>query len=147
DRMIVLHGPNGSGKSSLVELLHRGLEVFSHAPGGALYALRWIFPKTSAEGAALGFAGTRRGSDRTSYALLPPPDVAARVVWEMRDNPLFVVPDSERAALLAEAIEGRPDRKQESFRHFLTGNLCPKCKEIYEGLLAAYKGDWREVVR
>lgn len=146
DRMIVLHGPNGSGKSSLIELLQRGLEEYSHAQDGALYAIRWIFPKT-AEGASLGFGGTRRGADRDSYALLDPPDIAARIVCEMRDNPLFVIPDSERPALLAEALERCPSRRQESFRGLLRGNLCPKCKEMYEGLLAAYKGDWREVVK
>jgi serine protein kinase len=147
DRMIVLHGPNGSGKSSLVELLQRGLEEYSHVPDGALYALRWIFPKTAVEGSSLGFGGTRRPDERRSYALLDPADIAARVVCEMRDSPLFVIPDSERQALLDDALARNPGRRQESYREFLTGNLCPKCKEIYEGLLAAYKGDWREVVK
>ena len=147
DRMIVLHGPNGSGKSSLIELLQRGLEEFSHEPQGALYALRWIFPKGAAEGSSLGFGGPRRANERESYALLDPPDVAARVVCELRDNPLFVIPDSERAALLEEALAGSPARRQESFRCYLNGNLCPKCKDIYEGLLAAYRGNWREVVK
>lgn len=147
DRMIVLHGPNGSGKSSLVELLQRGLEEYSHAPAGALYALRWIFPKSPAEGASLGFGGAKKPSDRSSHALLDPADVAARVVCEFRDNPLFVIPDSERAALLEQALAANPARRQESYRLFLSGNLCPKCKGIYEGLLAAYKGDWREVVK
>ncbi len=147
DRMIVLHGPNGSGKTSLVELLHRALEHYSHEPAGAVYALRWIFPKLPAEGSGLGFAGARKEDDRESYALLDPTEVAARVVCEMRDNPLFVVPDSERARLLGDAFERHPEQRRESFRHFLAGNLCPKCKQIYEGLLAAHRGDWRKVVR
>jgi serine protein kinase len=147
DRMIVLHGPNGSGKSSLIELLQRGLEQYGHEPEGALYALRWIFPKTGAEGASLGFGGARRMEDRESYALLDPPEIAARVVCELRDNPLFVFPDSERAALLEEALVASPGRRQESYRAFRSGNLCPKCKDIYEGLLAAYKGDWGQVVK
>lgn len=147
DRMIVLHGPNGSGKSSLVELLHRGLEEYSHAPAGAVYALRWIFPKGAAEGASLGFGGTKRTTDRDSYALLDVADVGARVVCEFRDNPLFVIPDSERGALLEDALSKSSARRQESYRQFLTGNVCPKCKVIYEGLLAAYKGEWREVVK
>jgi predicted Ser/Thr protein kinase len=147
DRMIVLHGPNGSGKSSLVELLQRGLEEYSHEAAGAVYALRWIFPKGAAEGASLGFGGQRRAGDRDSYALLDPPDIAARVVCEFRDNPLYVIPDSERAALLEDALAKSPARKQESYRQFLGGNLCPKCKAIYENLLAAYKGNWREVVK
>lgn len=147
DRMIVLHGPNGSGKSSLIELLQRGLEEYSHQPAGALYALRWIFPKVQAEGSSLGFGGSKKPADRNSHALLDPADIAARVVCEFRDNPLFVIPDSERGALLEQALAANPARRQESYRLFLAGNLCPKCKGIYEGLLAAYKGDWREVVK
>jgi predicted Ser/Thr protein kinase len=147
DRMIVLHGPNGSGKSSLVELLHGGLEEYSHAPGGAIYALRWIFPKGAAEGAALGFGGGKRAGDRDSYALLDVSEIGTRVVCEFRDNPLFVIPDSERGAVLEEALARNPGRRQESYRQFLSGNVCPKCKVIYEGLLAAYKGEWREVVK
>jgi predicted Ser/Thr protein kinase len=147
DRMIVLHGPNGSGKSSLVELLQAGLEEYSHRPEGAIYALRWIFPKGAAEGSALGFGGQRRADGKESYALLEPAEIAARVVCELRDNPLYVIPDSERAGILEQALASSPARRQESFRLFLGGNLCPKCKVIYEGLLAAYKGDWREVVK
>lgn len=148
DRMIVLHGPNGSGKSSLIELLLGGLESYSHTPEGAIYALRWIFPKSPPESAGLGFGGpARREDDRESYALLGPDDVAGRIVCELRCNPLWVVPDSERAALVEEALSRRADRRTESFRRFLLGNLCPKCKSIYEGLLAANQGDWRRVVR
>jgi predicted Ser/Thr protein kinase len=147
DRMIILHGPNGSGKSSLVELLQRGLEEYSHEAAGAAYALRWIFPKTAADGASLGFGGAKRPSDRDSFALLDAQDIAARVVCEFRDNPLYVIPDSERSTLLDEALAKSPVRRQESYRQFLSGNLCPKCKAIYEGLLAAYKGNWREVVK
>jgi serine protein kinase len=146
DRMIVLHGPNGSGKSSLVELLFRGLESYSHTPEGALYALRWIFPKGGPEGAGLGFR-TQRGEEPDSYALLEPDDVASRAVCELRDNPLFVVPDSERGTLLEEALAQTPERRRQAYPHFVTGNLCAKCKTVYEGLLAAYKGDWRKVVR
>ncbi len=148
DRMIVLHGPNGSGKSSLVELLQWGLELYSHQPDGALYALRWIFPRTAPEGTGLGFGGARAADDEPdSYALLEPEHVAARIVCELRCNPLFVVPDSERPALLESALERRPQRRSESFRHYLDSNLCPRCKQIYEALLSAYHGDWRRVVR
>ena len=84
DRMIVLHGPNGSGKSSLVELMHLGLEAYSHEPEGAIYALRWIFPKTPAESTGFGFGGPREhGEAVESYALLEPDDVASRIVCEL----------------------------------------------------------------
>lgn len=147
DRMIVLHGPNGSGKSSLIEVLLRGLEEYSHSPEGAIYALRWIFPKSPAESAGLGFGGTRREDDRETYALLPAEDVSGRIVCELRCNPLWLVPDSERPRLLEEALGRKPERRAESYRRLLDGNLCPKCKSIYEGLLAVHLGDWTKVVR
>ena len=82
-------------------------------------------------GLALPLATAAPGDEVTVYwVTADPPDIAGRVVCEMRDNPLFVVPDSERPALLAQALARRPDRKQESFQSFLTGNLCPKCKDI-----------------
>ena len=147
DRMLVLHGPNGSGKSSLVELLQWGLEAYSHERTGALYALRWIFPKTPVEGSGLGFGGGKPPDDADSYALLGPENVAARVVCELRCNPLYAVPDSERTALLETAFETSPERRSESYRHFLDGNLCQRCKQVYETLLTAYHGDWRRLVR
>ncbi len=147
NRMIVLHGPNGSGKSSLIELLLWGLEVYSHSDAGAAYSLRWMFPRTPAEGSTLGFGGGARPDDGESYALLEADDVAARIVCELRCNPLFVVPDSERPALLEAALGQSPEHRSASFRHFLGGNLCPRCKNVYEALLAAYRGDWRRLVQ
>lgn len=147
DRMLVLHGPNGSGKSSLVECLQRGLEDYSHRPEGAMYALRWIFPR-AAEGTSLGFGGESRKETPDSYALLDPDEIASRVVCELRDNPLYVIPDSERRAVLDGALADAPEgRARESYWSLLHGNLSPKSKQIYESLLAAYHGDWKEVVR
>ncbi|MCE9637694.1 MAG: hypothetical protein K8T90_18495 [Planctomycetes bacterium] len=147
DRMIVLHGPNGSGKSSLIERLLLGLEVYTHTAEGAVYALRWVFPKAPPESASLGFGGVKKEDDRVSYAMLPAEEVAGRIVCEMRCNPLWVIPDSERSRFLEAALARLPARRNESFRELLVGNLCPKCKAIYEGLLAANHGDWHKVVR
>ena len=130
-----------------MELLQWGLEVYSHGPEGALYALRWIFPKAPAEGSSVGFGGPRRSTELDSYAHLEPDDVGARIVCELRCNPLFVVPDSERPALLEAALEVVPKRRKESFRHFVAGNLCPRCKHDLEALLAAYRGDWQRLAR
>ncbi len=40
-RVLLLHGPVGSAKSSIVRLLKKGLEWYSHQPEGALYTFRW----------------------------------------------------------------------------------------------------------
>ncbi len=40
-RVILLHGPVGSAKSTIVRLLKRGLEHYSHTDDGALYTFTW----------------------------------------------------------------------------------------------------------
>ena len=40
-RVILLHGPVGSAKSTIVRLLKRGLEEYSHLDSGAIYTFTW----------------------------------------------------------------------------------------------------------
>ncbi|MEK7503237.1 MAG: serine protein kinase, partial [Patescibacteria group bacterium] len=40
-RVILLHGPVGSAKSTIVRLLKKGLEEYSHTPEGAMYTFAW----------------------------------------------------------------------------------------------------------
>ncbi|HZN41593.1 MAG TPA: serine protein kinase, partial [Planctomycetota bacterium] len=40
-RVLLLHGPVGSSKSTIVRLLKKGLEAYSHTPQGALYTFAW----------------------------------------------------------------------------------------------------------
>ncbi|MHC4940376.1 MAG: PrkA family serine protein kinase [Planctomycetota bacterium] len=40
-RVLLLHGPVGSSKSTIVRLMKRGLEDYSHKPEGALYSFSW----------------------------------------------------------------------------------------------------------
>ncbi|MFQ5506469.1 MAG: PrkA family serine protein kinase, partial [Planctomycetota bacterium] len=41
-RVLLLHGPVGSSKSTIVRLLKKGLEAYSHVPEGSLYAFDWV---------------------------------------------------------------------------------------------------------
>ncbi len=48
-RVLLLHGPVGSAKSTIVRLLKKGLEAYSHTAEGALYTFGWkigneVFP-------------------------------------------------------------------------------------------------------
>ena len=43
-RVLLLHGPVGSAKSTLVRLLKKGLEAYSHTEHGALYTFGWKQP-------------------------------------------------------------------------------------------------------
>ncbi len=151
DRLLLLHGPNGSSKSTLVETLMRGLAHYTTLPEGAAYRFQWVFP-SSGEGQGLGFGGGRRERRRdsaaeedVSYAHLEADDIAARMPCEMRDPPLLLLPREERGALLGAVLEARPPRR--SLRHVLEGDLCPKCRAIFEGLLAGYHGDLRRLLR
>src|SRR6266705_5463309 len=41
-RVILLHGPVGSSKSTIVRLLKKGIEDYSHTPEGAMYTFAWV---------------------------------------------------------------------------------------------------------
>ncbi len=149
DRVLVLHGPNGSAKSTLVDTLFRGLSHYSRLPEGVLYRFHWVFPR-SGTGEELGFGGGRGRHEEPvdtgdSYALLGPEEIAARVACDLRDNPFLLLPRGDRARLLADAAERKPFRR--TLRHLAEGDLCPKCKAIFEALLAGYHGDLRRVLR
>src|SRR5881398_1517220 len=44
-RVILLHGPVGSAKSTIVRLLKKGLEEYSHTPDGAMYTFNWTLDR------------------------------------------------------------------------------------------------------
>ena len=152
DRLLLLHGPNGSAKSTLVEALMRGVAHYSTLPEGALYRFHWVFPRRAdAEDAGLGFGSLgrpgekERGGAPESFALLDPEEIAAHIPCELRDDPLLLLPAAARRTVLAEGAKRKPPRR--SLRHLEEGDLCPKCRALFDGLLAAYRGDLRRVLR
>ena len=152
DKLVLLHGPNGSSKTTVINLIFRGLEHYSRTDEGALYQFAWIFPKPQRSEDRLGFSRERREVDAAAadtYAFLPLEDVAARIPCELRDSPLFLVPRDERLAFLRHAlgVDRDADLQKKVSRHILEGDLDPKSKAIYEGLLTGYQGDWKKVVR
>jgi predicted Ser/Thr protein kinase len=148
EKMIVLHGPNGSGKSVLVEAIFHALQAYSRFAEGALYRFAWVFPHSDGRDDRLGFGRGASGEPALdSFAHLPGGEISARLVCEMKDHPLFLLPHPDRERVLEEALESHPGDRSRSFHHALTGELCQKCRGIYEGLLAGYQGDWREVIR
>lgn len=146
DRLLMLHGPNGSAKTTVIECLIRGLEDYSHTDEGALYRFNWIFSDTL-DRDNLGFGERKVSGRRDTYAHLEPEEVSARIVCELKDNPLYLVPLHERERLLEEVcgLAGIPLASvPPSVRY---GKLCPKCHDIFETLLTAYQGEWERVVR
>ena len=149
NKLILLHGPNGSAKSSIVRTLGRGLEVYSRAPEGALYKINWVFPAEKLTKSGLGFGSERAGphGELATYAHLESEDVDARVICEMKDHPIFLVPHGERRKLLDETVGKDGEAPFVLSQYMLEGELCHKCRQIYSGLLAAYSGDFLKVMR
>ena len=156
NRLVLLHGPNGSAKTSLIHSLMGGLERYSLEPEGALYTVNWIFPveRYTKGGMGLGDYGTTKAAkpspaDRpASFARLADEDVAARIACDLRDHPLLIIPQEHRKAFLDKLLGSeRADRLWESAPLYLSrGDLCHRCKQIAESLLAANGGDFKRVL-
>ena len=142
-KLVLMHGPNGSSKTTVADLLFKGLERYSASDQGALYRFSWIFPRSAGEG-GLGFAGRGPASEVDSYAFLDAEEIASTVPSDLKSNPIYLIPSEERAAFLREVCSGEPDFPHE---HVLRGELGTKSRAIYEALLTAHKGDWRQVMR
>jgi len=150
DKLLLLHGPNGSSKTTVVNLIFRGLEHYSRTDEGAIYRLAWIFPKPHMTERQLGFTRPKASGedeeDDDSFAFLEPDSVAAKIPCELRDPPIFLIPREERVEYLDSLMKGKSPESIIPSR-FLEGDLSPKSKAIFEGLLTGYHGDWKKVIR
>lgn len=149
NRLILLHGPNGSAKSTIAACILRALEHYSTLDEGALYRFHWVFPSRKKLKGAIGFGGEGGAgstSDGASYAHLDDDQIDARLVIELRDHPLFLLPIPERKSLLlrlyaaAGVKEAPPD-------WLLSGKLSHKNQQVFEALFTSYKGSLAEVLR
>jgi len=135
NRLILMHGPNGSSKSTLALCLMRALEDYSSLDEGALYRFHWVFPNQAKLKGSIGFAGRRTagGADDGSYAHLPEDQIDARLFIEVRDHPLFLIPQAHRAALLQRLYkEAGVDEAPPAW--ILRGSLSHKSRLVYEAL-------------
>lgn len=147
NRVLLLHGPNGSAKSTIAACLMRALEHYSSCDEGALYRFHWIFPSQNTLRGSIGFGGPKGVTDRgQSYAHLSDDQIDARLFVELRDHPLFLLPQGPRRELIERLYtEAGCDRKPP--RWITHGGLCQKSRRIYETLLASYGGSLDEVLR
>jgi predicted Ser/Thr protein kinase len=142
NRVVLLHGPNGSAKSTIVGCILRALEDFSQCDDGALYRFYWVFPVQNVTRGPLGFGGDGRSSLHASYAHLPPDQLETKIAVELRDHPLHLLPIAERSAFLKRFPFREPPN-----RWLAEGELSHKSRQIFEALLAAYRGDFLEVLK
>ena len=146
NRLVLLHGPNGSAKSTIVGCIMRGAEHYSHLDEGALYRFNWVFPSTKTLRGSLGFGQTSAGAAAASYAHLADDEIDAKLLVEVRDHPLFLIPVDERRKVLEKtfAASGAKDGPSE---WILRGQLSHKSQQVFEALLASYQGDYAEVLK
>lgn len=152
NKLVLLHGPNGSAKSTFVNCLVRALEHYSTLDEGALYRFNWIFPSQKLQKGGMGFsgggfpgAGAGYGGERPdTFAYLDDELIDAKLVDELRDNPLLLIPRKRREQLLDDKLRGESFVASDYIRF---GDLGHKNKQIFEALLVAYKGDYLKVMR
>src|SRR5213592_3289998 len=123
-RVILLHGPVGSAKSTIVRLLKKGLEEYSHIPEGAMYSFAWTNIANDVE--------------KEVFAL-----VNDELPCPMREDPLHLIPVGQREKLVEELMRNSSDPK---YPVQVEGDLCPACRQMYRDLTRRYKGDWFKVM-
>jgi predicted Ser/Thr protein kinase len=151
NRLILLHGPNGSAKSTVAACIMRALEHYSIKDEGALYRFHWVFPNQARLRGAIGFAGRRGVSSPPpggdgSYAHLPDDEIDARLHMEVRDHPLFLLPQPARAELL-QRLYAEAGVREPAPAWILRGSLSHKSRQVFDALLASYDGALDEVLR
>ncbi len=146
NRLILMHGPNGSAKSTVAGCILRGIEHYSTLDEGALYRFHWVFPTRKTTRGSIGFGGEGVVSPNTTFAHLDDAQIDARLVIELRDHPLFLLPIPERRALVqklyddAGITEPPPD-------WLMSGKLSHKNQQIVEALSVSYAGSFEDVLR
>jgi predicted Ser/Thr protein kinase len=154
DKLILLHGPNGSSKSSTAEALAQALEEYSRSDDGAIYRFNWVFPndKIGHEGLSntdaakkIGF-GDYQGqrNSKGSFAHLTDDELLCKIVSELKENPVFLLPPVKRNAIVKDFLK----TQENELPSFLTeSDLSTKNRKIFEALLIAYHGDLEKVLR
>jgi serine protein kinase len=149
NRLILLHGPNGSAKTSIIQSLMGGLERYSKQPEGAVYTLNWIFPIERYTKGGMGMnTYPTTPIPFTTFAKLLDEEIASKVPCDMKDHPLLVVPQEQRRSFLEKLIgTQRTEEIWDSLPNYLTqGDLCHRCRQIFDALLIANGGDFKRVL-
>lgn len=120
-RILLMVGPVGSSKSTIVRKLKRGLEEYSIAEEGAWYSYKWI--------------------NLPSHLFVSETDACP-----MHEDPIRLMPLEMRNELIADLNEKIAENHPNNYPLVSEGNLCPRCQEFMDALLAQYDGDWAKVV-
>jgi predicted Ser/Thr protein kinase len=148
NRLILMHGPNGSAKSTVAACILRALEHYSTLEEGALYRFHWVFPSRKTVRGSIGFGDGNKApaSAGQSYAHLDDDQIDSRLVIELRDHPLFLLPVPERRAMVQRLYEAAGE-KESPPEWLMSGKLSHKNQQVFEALLSSYKGSLAETLR
>ena len=151
NRLVLMHGPNGSAKSTIVMCVMRGLEHYSTLDEGALYRFNWVFPSSKTLRGSLGF-GNKQETPSVhvgTYAHLPDDQIDAKLLVEVRDHPLFLIPIDERQKLLERLTKalGKESLSEGFSDWIMRGELSHKSQKVFEALLSSYNGSYTEVLK
>jgi serine protein kinase len=149
NRLVLLHGPNGSAKTSLIHAIQKGMEHYSSTSEGSLYEFQWLFPSEEYIHSQIGFGGKKSTSPKApdkSYAALPGENLDAVLKCDLRDHPLLLIPVSERKKFFESLHSSGGLPLDFPIPDYLwRGELCAKCRQIYDALLSSYRGDSSKV--
>ncbi len=147
NRLPLLHGPNGSAKSTVARCIMQALEHYSTTDEGALYRFHWVFPSKRSTRGAIGFGDKLLAAKETaSYGQLPEEQIDARLIDELRDHPLLLLPRDDRRALLRKLLPNSPPSRGVN-QWLWHGSLSHKNRAVFDALLASCEGDLAEVLR
>ncbi len=130
-RVLLLHGPVGSAKSTIVRLLKKGIEHYSHTDDGALYAFRWQYDDSHPAEVPPELDGA--SGPRVREDGMPCP---------MHEEPLHLVPHQFRQVFLNEINKKIGDGHQ----IVVEGDLCPACRFLFTQYMERHDGDWTKVI-
>lgn len=149
NKLLLLHGPNGSAKSSLIHAMMGGLEKYSRLPEGALYSFNWIFPieRYTRGNIGINTYGNHK-EPLTHYAKLPDEEISSRIGCELKDHPLLLIPQEQRQKFIENLIGAeKAETLWEHLPSYLKrGDLCHRCKNIFDALLGSYGGDLKRLL-
>jgi predicted Ser/Thr protein kinase len=147
NRLILLHGPNGSAKSTMAACIMAALEHYSTLDAGALYRFHWVFPSQKTIRGNLGFGHEKTNANNAqSYAHLSDDEIDAKLLVEIRDHPLFLIPVPDRQKLL-EAGYKRAGAAEPPNEWIMRGQLSHKSQQVFEALLSSYDGSYADVLK
>jgi serine protein kinase len=105
-----------------------------------------VFPTDKLVRGSIGFSEkVATAGEMGTYAHLEPESIDVRLMCEVRDHPLFLIPREERLKFLESTV--KPDGEFILSEYLLEGELCHKCRRIYNAVLAANGGDYLKVLR